>query len=160
MISPGALGFPLHRPISRRRTPPYMRGGRRIRGARPAKKLAARVPEARDAEAVLLFHGPYELPVAMVRSPRPRARGLVRDLARWLLARWAWLRPRTIPVAVAFAGMLLFLAASDYLGELARGEAGQPAEPVAAHTLQLVGSDGALRVLELPAELPVIRLSR
>jgi hypothetical protein len=73
----------------------------------------------------VLFDGPpAELPIATLRStisaaPFRRLRGaLDRDLAR----RWAWLRPRAVPLIVAFAGMLATLAAVKYAGLWARSE--------------------------------------
>jgi hypothetical protein len=136
MIGPGSFPFPLRRPSSRRRTPLGL-AYRRRRGPRRAKKSPASHPEPRNTELVLLHHGPYELPVATVRTRRPHLRALLGDLAMWLAARWAWLRPRAIPVAVAFGGLFLFLAAEHYLGDLARG------------------SEVAAR-----GELPVLRLTR
>lgn len=57
-----------------------------------------------------------ELPVATVRrAPGASAELLVSDLKRWLTARWRWFRPRTIPVTVAFVGMLGMLQAVNYL---------------------------------------------
>lgn len=37
------------------------------------------------------------------------------DLRRWLVARWAWFRPRTVPCVVAGLGMLFVLKSADYL---------------------------------------------
>jgi hypothetical protein len=66
---------------------------------------------------VLFDHGSAEFPVATTvpRETRARAVALVAGLQRWLADRWAWLRPRTVPVAVAGLGMLGILAFSDYL---------------------------------------------
>lgn len=61
---------------------------------------------------------PAELPVATLRSRDPGFR-LLLDVRRWLVSRWRWLRPRAIPVTVAFAGMLGVLASARYLRELA-----------------------------------------
>ncbi|MGE0872555.1 MAG: hypothetical protein AB7P03_28635 [Kofleriaceae bacterium] len=64
----------------------------------------------------MLFDQPRELPVATIR----RARGaavelLVGDFRRWLGARWLWLRPRTVPVLAAIAGMFAMLHSVSYL---------------------------------------------
>lgn len=61
---------------------------------------------------------PAELPVATLR-PRESGAQLLLDVRGWLLSKWRWLRPRSIPVAVAFAGMLGVLASANYLRELA-----------------------------------------
>jgi hypothetical protein len=64
------------------------------------------------------------LPMATLRASawQPR-RALGRHLQSWLLARWAWVRPRAVPLAVALAGMIALLAATKYLSALAGGEA-------------------------------------
>ncbi len=66
---------------------------------------------------VAFDHGPREFPVATIlpRDPKSHAAVWLGDLRRWLVARWSWLRPRTVPVAVAAIGMLLVLASADYL---------------------------------------------
>jgi hypothetical protein len=61
---------------------------------------------------------PAELPVATLR-PRETGAQLLLDLRGWIASKWRWLRPRSIPVAVAFAGMLGVLASASYLRELA-----------------------------------------
>ena len=64
----------------------------------------------------MLFDQVGELPVATVRRvPGAHAELLASDLKRWLLARWRWFKPRTIPVTVAFVGMLGVLQAVSYL---------------------------------------------
>jgi hypothetical protein len=70
-----------------------------------------------NTEIVAFDHGPVEFPIA---TARPREAGaqlvaLVGALQRWLIARWQWLRPRSLPCAVAGAGMLAVLAFSNYL---------------------------------------------
>jgi hypothetical protein len=66
---------------------------------------------------VAFDHGPAEFPIAIVRPREPRARvlALLGDLQRWTFDRWLWLRPRTIPVLAAVAGMILVLMSADYL---------------------------------------------
>ena len=62
-------------------------------------------------------HGPIEFPVASVRPREARGRAVaaLADLQRWLAARWAWFKPRTVPCAVAALGMIAVMAAGDYL---------------------------------------------
>jgi hypothetical protein len=72
---------------------------------------------------------PAELPVATLR-PRDTGAQLLLDARGWLAARWRWLRPRAIPVAVAFAGMLAVIASAHYLRELAHRTPEQLAAPV------------------------------
>jgi len=62
----------------------------------------------------MLFDGPADLPTAILRSRASEARHRViaGHLYRWLALRWSWLRPRTVPLIVAFAGMLALLGAT------------------------------------------------
>ena len=68
---------------------------------------------------MIFDHPPAELPVATLR-PRELGPQLLLDAREWVAAKWAWLRPRSIPVAVAFAGMLGVLASASYLRDFAR----------------------------------------
>jgi len=72
----------------------------------------------------MLFDGPADLPTAILRSRASEARHRViaGHLYRWLALRWSWLRPRTVPLIVAFAGMLALLGATKYLSAYARGD--------------------------------------
>lgn len=64
----------------------------------------------------MLFDQVRELPVATVRRDgASNVDVFLGDLWRWFSARWRWLRPRTIPVTVAFLGMLGVLQAVSYL---------------------------------------------
>jgi hypothetical protein len=69
------------------------------------------------AASDLSRHGPAEFPVAMMRPREARGRAVaaVAALQRWLVARWQWVRPRTMPCVVAGLGMLAVIAAADYL---------------------------------------------
>jgi len=70
----------------------------------------------------MLFDGAQaELPTATLRSSASQARHrvVVGDLHRWLADRWRWLRPRTVPLLVAFAGMFAILGATKYLSTFA-----------------------------------------
>jgi hypothetical protein len=40
------------------------------------------------------------------------------ELWRWALAKWAWVRPRTVPLLVAAAGMIFLLVSADYLAHV------------------------------------------
>jgi hypothetical protein len=60
---------------------------------------------------------PAELPVATLR-PRELETRLWLDLRGWLASKWRWFRPRAIPVAVAFAGLLGLYGAASYFGDL------------------------------------------
>jgi hypothetical protein len=72
----------------------------------------------------MLFDGPADLPTATLRSRANAARHRViaADLAGWLATRWRWLRPRTVPLLVAFIGMLAVLGATKYLTAYAGGD--------------------------------------
>jgi hypothetical protein len=112
MIGPGWL--PRYRAIGLRR-PTLAYARRRKRSPRANQQ----VPHAATGspELALFDHGPTEFPVATVRPHEPRARliALAGGLQRWLVARWQWFRPRTVPVAVAALGMIAVLKSADYL---------------------------------------------
>ena len=55
-------------------------------------------------------------------------------LRHWLDDRWAWLRPRTVPMIVAFAGMLAVLGTTKYLTSYAIAP---------THSAALIDRDGA-----------------
>lgn len=100
----------------KRPTLAYTRLRRRAKAR--AKNQAPRTTQV-NTEIVLFDHGPAEFPVATVRPRHARARAiaLVGALQQWLLARWRWLRPRTVPVAVAALGMAAVLKSADYLAQ-------------------------------------------
>jgi hypothetical protein len=89
---------------------------------------------------------PAELPVATLR-PHETGAQLLLDARRWLAARWRWLRPRAIPVAVAFAGMLGVLASANYLRELAHEPPEQLSAPVIAASRAGVAARPAAKVI-------------
>ncbi len=111
MIRTGWLP-PLSRPISRRRTLPYTRR-RRVR--RPKAGVAPATVDTGD----MLFDQPAELPVATLR-PKDTRTQLGADLRAWLAARWRWFKPRTIPMIVAFVGMLAVIGSASWLRNYAR----------------------------------------
>ncbi len=113
MIGPGWLpGYKARPP--RQRTLAYTRQRRR---ARDRAKTTGPSPQMPNTDLVLFDHGPTEFPVATAvpREPRARAIALVANLERWVAARWAWFRPRTVPCAVAALGMIAVMASVDYL---------------------------------------------
>jgi hypothetical protein len=72
-------------------------------------------------------------------------------MRRWIMSRWRWLRPRAIPVTVAFAGMLGVLAATSYLRELAhRPPEHLPAAVLATSTSHAGDAMGRIRVVAIP----------
>lgn len=64
-----------------------------------------------------------KLPVATLLPRRTDGRPAVITgaLHRWVAHRWMWVKPRTIPLFVAFMGLLGVLNARHYLLQLARG---------------------------------------
>ena len=70
-------------------------------------------------EDMIFDQPPAELPVASM-VPKDRGMQLAADLRAWLVARWTWFRPRTIPMIVAFIGMLAVIGAATWLRNYAR----------------------------------------
>jgi hypothetical protein len=70
-----------------------------------------------DLYGLQLGQAGTEFPMATVlpREADAKLIALVGALQRWLLARWQWLRPRSVPCAVAGLGMLSVLAFSNFL---------------------------------------------
>jgi hypothetical protein len=58
-----------------------------------------------------------DLPQAIVIPREGRAR-LTADTRRWASARWSWLRPRTLPMLVAFTGLVAIVASGRYLSNM------------------------------------------
>lgn len=103
-----------------RRTLPYTR---RRRSQARAKRSTAASTTSRAVgvgynEAMIFDQHPMELPVATLQSRDSRVR-FAMAIREWFVARWAWFRPRAVPVLVAFAGMLGVLASASYLRNLA-----------------------------------------
>lgn len=90
------------------------------RRARPPRRrvqiVAPPVPVV-NSELLRFDHGPVEFPLATARPREVSARvlALAGALQRWLVSRWHWLRPRTVPVAVAGLGMWAVVSAAEYL---------------------------------------------
>jgi hypothetical protein len=115
VIGPGWLPS---RPINRwkKRTLAYVRVRRRR--AKPRPPRTDRAPGGSNDDQTVIFQtGPAELPTATLlpHDPTAHAHALVGELARWFLAKWAWLRPRTVPVMFAALGLLAVLESADYL---------------------------------------------
>jgi hypothetical protein len=102
----------------------------------------------------MLFDGlPAELPTATLLpgTRHDRHRVLGGHLRRWLDHRWAWLRPRTVPMIVAFAGMIAVLGTTRYLSTYACAIPRQGimiyADNPAPHTLKIrAGSPGHIHI--------------
>jgi hypothetical protein len=85
--------------------------------ARPARDVTAHGCDT----GIMLFDGsPAELPAARVlpNTPQAKHRMISGHVQQWLAHRWRWLRPRTVPMIVAFVGMLGVLGATKYLPAL------------------------------------------
>lgn len=110
MIGPGWMP----KPNRWRRTLAYTRLRRRRRNRNAARAIRT---TPIHHEEVMFGHGPSEFPTATVlsREPRARATALAADLGRWLAARWAWFKPRTVPVMVAAVSLVVLVASADYL---------------------------------------------
>jgi hypothetical protein len=70
----------------------------------------------------MLFDGlPAELPTATLlpTAAHDRHRAIGGQIRQWFDDRWAWIRPRTVPLIAAFAGMLAVLGTTKYLSTYA-----------------------------------------
>lgn len=99
---------------SRRRTLPYTKPDRRI-----VRRKAVARPVLADDQSMIFDLPPADLPVATV-VPKDHTTQLAADLRAWLAARWQWFKPRTIPMIVAFVGMLAVIGAATWLRNYAR----------------------------------------
>lgn len=120
MIAPGQMPS-RPRPLPRRRSLFTLRVPRRRTRQRATTTGSVRAP----SDGACAFRlGPVALPVATLRPGawQARHRVLGGHVQRWLAMQWAWLRPRTLPMIVALAGMFAVLGATRYLSALARGE--------------------------------------
>lgn len=116
MIGPGWM--PSRPRPQRKRLQPYTLAYRKLRRPRVAKSRRI------DHDPTVLFDvEPAELPVATI-VPRKKNRfaAAAAALESWLAGRLSWLRPRMIPVAVAFVGMVLVLASMKHLSRIASGD--------------------------------------
>jgi hypothetical protein len=97
----------------RRRTMPYKRVMRRPR------RTVASPPSAVNDGDMIFDQPPAELPVATL-MPKSRRTQLAADLRAWLGARWSWFKPRTVPMIVAFLGLLAVVGSANYLRNYGR----------------------------------------
>ncbi len=126
MIGPGWLPS-RPRPLARARRGlwSYTARPRRRRGGMPRAGAANMAADGRASGCNtidMLFDGyPAELPTATLLSDSHEARHRVigGHLRHWLTDRWVWLRPRTVPMIVAFLGMLAVLGSTKYLSTYA-----------------------------------------
>ncbi|HEX7836885.1 MAG TPA: hypothetical protein VF469_05450 [Kofleriaceae bacterium] len=105
----------------------------------------------------MLFDGlPAELPTAMLLPGASHARHRVIGgrLRHWLDDRWAWLRPRTVPLIVALVGMIAVLGSTKYLSTYACGTARRTyvlyedsPSPHGASTRGRAGSPGHIHIV-------------
>ena len=76
------------------------------------------------------WEGKTEFPIATIRPTHGgHAQYAIGLLARWLLARWQWLKPRWVPVAVAGLSLFAVVSAADYLAHHMH----EKAQPKAVH---------------------------
>lgn len=146
MIGPGWLPS-RPRPISRGRRGvlSYSFRPRRRRGASPraaALRLnmtADGAPPCCDTSGMLFDGLPAELPTATLvpTAAHDRQRALGGRIRQWFDDRWTWIRPRTVPLIAAFAGMIAVLGTTKYLSTYAC------APPRGVATSGVVTSDGS-----------------
>jgi hypothetical protein len=70
----------------------------------------------------MLFDGlPAELPTATLlpTATHDRHRAIGGRIRQWFDDRWTWIRPRTVPLIAAFAGMVAVLGTTRYLSTFA-----------------------------------------
>ncbi len=70
----------------------------------------------------MLFDGlPAELPTATLvpNAAHDRHRAIGGRIRQWFDDRWTWVRPRTVPLIAAFAGMIAVLGTTKYLSTYA-----------------------------------------
>ena len=104
----------LARPVSRRRTLAYTKRRRRS----PRRERAASTNVVND-EDMIFDQPPAELPVATL-LPRDKKSRLRASMFAWLSTKWQWFKPRTVPMIVAFVGMLAVIGSANYLRNYAR----------------------------------------
>jgi hypothetical protein len=114
------------RPLARIRrglwayTPGY---ARRKRPRRTPTAVTAREP-IEPVERAGFNVPPSDLPIAILlpRASQSRYRALGGDLRHWVAPRWAWIRPRAVPLVGAIVGMFAMIGLENYLSALARGD--------------------------------------
>ncbi len=124
MIGPGSLPRlgPTSALASLRRRTVLERRARRIRRGAATRPVPGRADGEDASDHPTLEALPqHELPIATILERRPTAASVAAGLRTWIAARWSWLRPRTIPVAVAVLSMVGMLRAVDYLAHPPEG---------------------------------------
>jgi hypothetical protein len=106
---------------SRRRGPELVRVRRRPRRASGKRRDIPVAAVAWNSEPAPRA----PLPIAMLVRGGGTAQTIIGELRGWLAGQAAWLRPRAIPMAVAFAGMLGVLASVSYLNSMNVGKRAQ-----------------------------------
>jgi hypothetical protein len=106
-----------------RRLVSYAPSLRRARGRATGAANDASVPTPDDVSRGWFADRKAKLPIATLLPRRTDGRPAVLTgaLHRWLAHRWMWVKPRAIPLFVAFMGLLGVLNARHYLIQLARG---------------------------------------
>lgn len=61
---------------------------------------------------------PAELPVAKL-EPRNARERIAAGLHAWVVAKWRWFKPRTIPMVVALGGLFAVIGSANYLRSVA-----------------------------------------
>ena len=134
MIGPGSL--PRY-PMRGLRRPNL--GYSRLRRRRRARQPTTPAVRTASTDVVWFDHGQTEFPMATLRPREPRARAvaLLGDVQRWLLARWQWFKPRSVPCAVAGLGMMAVIAAAEYLAHHQADSHERAASPRAVVVIQI-----------------------
>lgn len=124
MIGPGWLPT-RPRPISRVRRSvlsyTFRRRRRRSTTPRAARMTADGTPPCCNTVDMLFDGLPAELPTATLvpTAAHDRQRAIGGRIRQWFDDRWAWIRPRTVPLIAAFAGMIAVLGTTKYLSTYA-----------------------------------------
>jgi hypothetical protein len=154
MIGPGWMpSRPRPRPRPRMLVLFYPRRqrGRRSNAQGPAAtQTRSGAPRAkafdREPDFLRLDGAQAELPVATLRpsASQPWHRALAGALRCWLAQRWAWIVPRSVPMLVAFAGLVAVLGATKYLSVYACGEDPTLQAPVKVTSAHVANSNPTL----------------
>lgn len=107
---------------------------------------------------MLFDAAPAELPTATLvhGTGDARHRVLQSQLRHWLAARWSWIRPRTVPLVAAFAGMIALLGTTHYLSTLSIPPPGMYEPP----TLAAHGHRDHVRIVPLRPGTVTVRFDR
>ena len=134
MIGPGCLPRPWMWRTARKRTLPYTRVRRVLRRGPKTATASSSTPN----NEIVFDRGPQEFPVARLlpREPSARVSALLADLRDWLVARWSWLRPRSLPALAAAVATVGVMVAADFVAqENARPAPHSQVELVSVHVI-------------------------